>query len=544
MTQVVEVTSLTPKRSVAFTREDADAITEAAEDTCGASASSAGDETAGEDTMASVAVCDSDESSPRKPKSCLKAESKFTPPARQVWPSGLNKAKDSAKIASAPTGKMAAEVQLPLIGIIGLGDMGSMVAKKFCIAGYRVLGSDLPSRYEALCAEYSNYRNMTIMKDSTSVARSADIQVYAVDTNAIEEVTRTSGQATRVGACVLGLCNVKDPEIKAFDRWLPKDVSIVPVHTMHGPNVDSHGQTMVMIPHRCTREVADTVRKVFHETFGYVVQEMSVEDHDRITADTQVLTHVGLLAMGNAWCKMGTSPWERTSKVGGLEHIKVMTCLRSFALKAHAYSGVAMLNPRSRQQVKIYSDSVAELFKLMVSENEQEFTKRIMEARDALFSDRGAGTLLPPELLDEFSLSEGDRSPSQPHLPSSHLDILAAVDAWHRSGVNPFGNLVCETPVFRLRLGIAEYLFCRPELLQESIHAAVYNHACRVQDFEFVLSVKEWATIIAHGDVDAYAKHFGDCKEFFKKQVAKASTKSARLISWLAMERERPQAEA
>jgi len=430
----------------------------------------------------------------------------------------------------------------PVVGIIGLGDMGSMLARTFAQAGYSVLGCDLPERFEALHADFADFDQVEVLRDATSVARTADIQIYAVETSSIEDVARSCGLATKVSACVIGLCNVKDPEIRAFDRWLPKDVSIVPIHNMHGPNVGSHGQTMVMIPHRCSPKTAAQIRKIFEETFGYIVEEMTVEDHDAISADTVVLSNLGLLAMGNAWCKIGESPWEYTARVGGLDHVKVLTCLRSYALKAHSFCGVAMLNPRALQQVQAYSESVSELFKLMIRGEEKEFTARIMSAKQSLFDSRPKGkTLLPAGLLEEFLPCERDEDwPTEiARRPSSHLDILAAVDAWHRSGISPFRNLVCETPVFRLRLGMAEYLFCHPELLQKSIQAALYNHATRLLDFEFVLSVKEWATIIAHGDVDAYTQHFLDCKEFFRQHISKASAESARLIERLAAWRER-----
>mmetsp|Transcript_22554 Transcript_22554/g.49877 ORF Transcript_22554/g.49877 Transcript_22554/m.49877 type:complete len:528 (-) Transcript_22554:162-1745(-) len=513
-----------PRSMTTETYADAtdDATTEVAEESISGTESSSSKES--DSHNANVKVEHHHRSKKSKPEGKSKAfkPPQRTPPTAKRWNFGPNDSK-------------------PTIGIVGLGDIGSMFARTFCNAGYTVMGCDLPARFEELRAKFQDCRNMIVLNDAIPVARSADIQIYAVDTAAIEDVARQSGPATKVGSCVLGLCNVKGPEIAAFEKWLPKDVSIVPVHSMHGHNVNSKGQTMVMIPQRCTAAVAANIRKIFEDTFGYVVQEMSAEDHDIITADTMVLTHVGLLAMSNAWCKMGSKPWEKTARTGGLVHIKVLTSLRVYALKAHAYSGVAMLNPRSRVQVQTYAESVSELYKLMVSEDEKRFTARIMEAKEALFSHRThEDLLLPPSLLEEFCLSDRDSDSSTTSVVtrSSHLDLLAAVDAWHRSGINPFANLVCETPVFRLRLGIAEYLFCRPEMLQESIEAALYDKNNRILDFEFVLSVKEWATIIAHGDVDAYAAHFADCKDFFKSQVEKASTKSARLIAWLSTERQ------
>jgi hypothetical protein len=38
---------------------------------------------------------------------------------------------------------------------------------------------------------------------------------------------------------------VKAPEIRAFDKHLPRDVQIVTCHSLHGPQVDPKGQPLV-----------------------------------------------------------------------------------------------------------------------------------------------------------------------------------------------------------------------------------------------------------------------------------------------------------
>ena len=75
--------------------------------------------------------------------------------------------------------------------------------------------------------------------------------------------------------------------------------------------------------------------------------EMTWEEHDKVTADTQVVTHLGFLAMGTAWQQMGTYPWEN-SYVGGIENVKVLMALRIFSSKPHVYTGLAMLNPNAK----------------------------------------------------------------------------------------------------------------------------------------------------------------------------------------------------
>lgn len=51
--------------------------------------------------------------------------------------------------------------------------------------------------------------------------------------------------ATKVGAIVSGQTSVKAPEREAFEKHLPADVSIVSVHSLHGPTVTTEGQPFV-----------------------------------------------------------------------------------------------------------------------------------------------------------------------------------------------------------------------------------------------------------------------------------------------------------
>lgn len=54
-------------------------------------------------------------------------------------------------------------------------------------------------------------------------------------------------QATKVGAIVGGQTSCKAPELAAFDKYLPDDVEIISVHSLHGPNVNTKGQPLVCL---------------------------------------------------------------------------------------------------------------------------------------------------------------------------------------------------------------------------------------------------------------------------------------------------------
>jgi len=90
--------------------------------------------------------------------------------------------------------------------------------------------------------------------------------------------------------------------------------------------------------------------------------------------------------------------------------------------------------------------------------------------------------------------------------------------------------MICQTPPFRLRLGIAEYLFKNEELLEESIEAALYDKTIRGDDLEFHSAVREWSSIIGYGDMKGYKEHFNQVKDFFGDRLEQGRVQSAELI--------------
>ena len=106
--------------------------------------------------------------------------------------------------------------------------------------------------------------------------------------------------ATKIGAIVAGQTSVKAPEIAAFEKHLPEDVYIITCHSMHGPTVSSKGQPLVIINHRGSAEKLALVERIL-ACFESEIAHLSYKEHDRITADTQAVTHMAFLSMGTTW---------------------------------------------------------------------------------------------------------------------------------------------------------------------------------------------------------------------------------------------------
>ncbi|GAB3918583.1 prephenate dehydrogenase [Mucilaginibacter boryungensis] len=411
------------------------------------------------------------------------------------------------------------------IGFIGLGDMGKLYAKAFAKVGYSVCGADLPANREQLEAELGPL-GISIKENGRDVSRISDLIIYSVEADSMEKVVAECAVATKAGAIVAGQTSVKHPEIALFEKYLPDDAQIITFHAMHGPGFEPKGQKLILIPHRSTPEAYQRMYDLFTAVETDIVEIADYHEHDKIVADTQAVTHVGFESMGTAWKSAGFFPWENASYIGGIDNVKILTTLRIFGYKAHVYAGLAILNPYAKQQVRQYAVSESELFKLMIKEEAAAFRDRLYKARDFVFHESRKPIMLNDSVMREFSLADNA------HLrkPNSHLSILSMVDAWYHLGVNPYDNLICQTPPFRLRLGIAEYLFKDDDLLEESIETALYDKTIRGDDLEFHSAVREWSAIIGYGDMEGYKKHFNEVQAFFADRLEEGKQQSAELI--------------
>lgn len=230
----------------------------------------------------------------------------------------------------------------------------------------------------------------------------------------------------------------------AFDKHLPKDVSIVSVHSLHGPGIDPKGQPLVLIKYRASDADFAFVENVM-SCLGSKHVYLSAEQHDRITADTQAVTHAAFLSMGGAWFANNQFPWDSSRYVGGIENVKMNITLRIYSNKWHVYAGLAILNPDAKKQIKQYAESVTELFKLMLAGQRDELRERVHTARKAVFGDNedGKKLLLRDDLLDRFALG----TIPEKKLKNNHLSLLAMVDCWWKLGIVPYDHMICSTPV-------------------------------------------------------------------------------------------------
>lgn len=268
--------------------------------------------------------------------------------------------------------------------------------------------------------------------------------------------------------------------------------------------------------------------------------------------------------MGTAWASAQSYPWEHGLYVGGIETVKVNIMLRIFSNKWHVYAGLAILNPSARIQIKQFAQSTTDIFKLMLAVDEKGLRERMYDARRKVFGsthlldgaeggETRAPILLSEDILDEFSLGRkrpdtppdsvatstagtgevtgtGNISPNKP-ASNSHLSLLAMVDCWARLSINPFHHLdLAATPVFRMWIGVAEYLFRSEARLDAAIHAALYDTSHRYDDVEFVVASRGWSQCVSFGSFELYRQRFEETAKFFEPRFEEAGKVGSEML--------------
>ena len=168
-----------------------------------------------------------------------------------------------------------------------------------------------------LCTHQSSHcvgSTITPLANGHAVSRLSDLIIYSVEAAQIALCVAEYGPSTKLGATVAGQTSVKAPEREAFEKFLPRDVDIVSVHSLHGPTVTTEGQPLVslvrlfgkrnrqltvrmgkiIIHHRGPTEKVRLVEDVFR-TFKSRYVYLGYEEHDMVTANTQAVTHAAFL---------------------------------------------------------------------------------------------------------------------------------------------------------------------------------------------------------------------------------------------------------
>lgn len=175
----------------------------------------------------------------------------------------------------------------------GAGAMGRLFCRFFADRGWEVLLVDSDPRAPEAATELGvGYESSPLR-----AAKESDGLLVSVPIPATVEVIKAYAPSLRPGTFLMDVTSVKRGPVEAMKGSAPSEVEAIGSHPLFGPTVKSlEGQTLILTPVGRGRWF-QRIQELF-EGAGLRCPVMTPEEHDRLMAVIQGLTHFNQIALG------------------------------------------------------------------------------------------------------------------------------------------------------------------------------------------------------------------------------------------------------
>jgi prephenate dehydrogenase len=246
------------------------------------------------------------------------------------------------------------------VGIIGgTGRMGSLFGGVFERAGHEVLVCG--RKKESSCRE---------------IARECSLVMVSVPIRDTVPVIRKIAPLLSEDKVICDLTSLKTGPVAAM---LDSAASVIGLHPMFGPSITSlRGQTIIATPARISPETAASLLSIF-EREGAKITFSTPEEHDRIMAVVQGLTHVVTLTVAGTMRRLGTTPAETEPFMSPVYQIEMGLVGRLLSQDPDLYGDILIKNPNIPPVLLACSEAMAELTGLILAGDTEGFRKSFSE---------------------------------------------------------------------------------------------------------------------------------------------------------------------
>ncbi|HNQ54662.1 MAG TPA: prephenate dehydrogenase/arogenate dehydrogenase family protein, partial [Methanothrix sp.] len=136
--------------------------------------------------------------------------------------------------------------------------------------------------------------------DMMAEVERSDIVLVSVTIEKTVEVIRQVAPLMRPGSLIMDVTSIKSEPVRAMKAYAPEGVEALGTHPMFGPSMPSmRGQTIILTPvEERTGQWLNEISSLF-QSDGAHVEVLGPEEHDRIMAVVQALTHFAYIGIGS-----------------------------------------------------------------------------------------------------------------------------------------------------------------------------------------------------------------------------------------------------
>lgn len=263
--------------------------------------------------------------------------------------------------ASLRTG-LPTDAQGKTVAIIGgHGAMGGCMARLFMDLGHAVLIADKGTELSAVDA-----------------ARSADVVVISVPIEETEAVIAEVGPHVKPEGLLMDVTSIKAGPV----QWMREHTkaTVIGGHPMFGPGVHSFQGHRFVVCADAQSPWLDWLQQNL-QARGLLLTQSTPDEHDRMMALVQVLTHLSSQVVGLTIARHGT-PLAETFRFRSPAYLlESYVTARHFSQDARLYGPIEMRNPELERVLEGFSDAAAEIRRVLEARDLDAFSKIYEEVR-------------------------------------------------------------------------------------------------------------------------------------------------------------------
>ena len=258
----------------------------------------------------------------------------------------------------------------------GYGGMGQLFARLFIKQGCEVLICG-PNKVKA--DKVAKQLGVKATSDNVEAARYGDVVVItvpiAVTAKTIEEVA----PHVRKGAMIMDLTSVKTWPCELMEKYCADDVQVLGTHPIFGPRVGSvDGQVFVLTPVRGKKWIK-WFRDVLESSNARII-DSTPEEHDKVMAVVQGLTHFAYISVGKTLCDLGLDVKRSRQFSSPVYELMLDMIGRIIGQDPHLYAEIQIQNPEVLKVHETYLTACERLSEAVRSGDEPGFVKMMAQA--------------------------------------------------------------------------------------------------------------------------------------------------------------------
>jgi len=247
----------------------------------------------------------------------------------------------------------------------GTGKLGGLFRKIFEEEGFEVLVS---SRTTSLSKE--------------ELIRKSDIIIISVPIKSTIPVIREITPFIKEGKLLMDLTSLK---VGPINEMLKSKADVLGAHPLFAPSIgDVRGQTIILCPQRISnKELYQKLNFIFTNRGANIV-EMTPEEHDKMMAVIQGLTHFSAIALCHCMKDLNFDIKKSFECTSPVYRLTLDMAGRILNQEPELYADISLLNPITPEILLQYIKSAETLFKKIQTKDREGFIKFFEEASQYL----------------------------------------------------------------------------------------------------------------------------------------------------------------